>query len=197
MTTGPLGFAQPDFAAFALAALLKTLPRDAADGYRKSAVLAEATVAEDRTDISWVSVEEPDRVGDIVLASGLDDSHFRLNPVVTLNHDYAAAPVGLALWWRPVTQGERRGVVARTHYPPPPPNHAGRWRPDECLAHVRAGLLRGKSVGFLPLRARPPTPEEAKAGARRVIERWLLLEYAVCALPVQPLALVAQASVGA
>lgn len=60
---------------------------------------------------------------------------------------------------------------------------------------VQAGLLRGKSIGFIPLELRAPTAEEIQknpdyAQVRYIIEKWLLAEYACCYLPMQPNAVV-------
>src|SRR5262249_38239866 len=67
----------------------------------------------------------------------------------------------------------------------------GPWAPDAAFALVQAGLLAGKSIGFLTLESRPPTADEIAqrpelARCRRVVTRWLLLEYACTWLPVNP-----------
>lgn len=195
---GPLGFPMPSPQAKELDTLMRSLPTEAGYTYRKlslPAALDDLRPGE-RADISWISTEAPDRDRDLVLASGMDDSHFQINPIVTLNHAYWLPPVGLSLWRRAGTDGGRRGVLAKTYYPQRPERWPdSSWPPDETLALVQAGLLRGKSIGFLPLKARPPSEEEVKqhpdmAGVRYVIEKWLLLEYACCYLPVQQYAVV-------
>lgn len=190
---GPLGFPMPSPQAKRLDEILRSLPKDDSFAYRKlasPAALHEVTPGE-RADVSWISTEAPDRDGDMVLAAGLDDGQFAVTPVVTLNHAYHLPPVGLSLW-RSRPGG---GVRAKTYYPPRPDGWRDAWPPDECLALVRAGLLRGKSVGFLPLAVRPVTADEKgrdgrMKSVRHVVEKWLLLEYACCALPVQPFAVV-------
>ena len=87
-----------------------------------------------------------------------------------------------ATWW---------AVKAKTLYPPRPEGVARRhddWPPDKVLALVQAGLLQGKSIGFLPTRVHVPDSKEA--GERGwgdhvglVIDEWLLLEYACVFLP--------------
>ena len=142
----------------------------------------------------------PDRLGDIVLAAGMDDSHFQLNPIVTLNHAYDQPPVGKSLWRRKVREGTLRGVKAKTHYPPRPEAWTGaEWLPDFAYEMVKADLLRGKSIGFFPLKVRTPTTDEIAnhvqlANVRFIIEEWLLAEYACCYLPMQPNAVVEQVS---
>ena len=90
-TTGPLGFPMLDRQAFALEAILKALPRDDAFAYRKTLIAEKASevLPGERSDVSWISTEDPDRTGEVVIARGMNDSQFRLNPIVTLNHDYS------------------------------------------------------------------------------------------------------------
>jgi len=165
---------------------------------RLTLAAAPAPQPEGRSDISWITTEAPDRQGDVVLAAGMDDSHFRLNPIVTLNHDYARPPVGRSLW-RKLTQDHRQtGVKAKTYYPPRPADWTGGpWLPDLAYGLLQAGLLNAKSIGFLPLKVRTPTTDEIRANpawknVRSIVEQWLLLEYACCYLPMQPQAVVDQ-----
>src|SRR5439155_21793921 len=63
------------------------------------------------------------------------------------------------------------------------------------------GLLMGKSIGFLPTKAHAPTDDEIKKDAdlqsvRRIIDEWLLLEYACVYLPCQQNAVVEAVSKG-
>jgi hypothetical protein len=199
-TEGPFGLPMKDRQAKALEQRLKEIPKDDAFAFRRcwfERGLAEVS-AEGRCDVSWITEESPDRAGDIVLASGMDDSHFQLNPIVTLNHVYDQPPVGRSLWRRKVREGTLVGVKAKTHYPPRPATWtAGDWPPDYAFELVRAGLLRGKSIGFFPLKLRSPTADEIARrpelkGVRYIIEEWLLAEYACCALPTQPNAVVEQ-----
>ena len=60
---------------------------------------------------------------------------------------------------------------------------------------MKASLMVGKSIGFLTVKSRAPTEEEIQrkpewAGVRRIVEEWILLEYACCWLPMNPEALV-------
>jgi hypothetical protein len=197
-TEGPFGLPMKDSQAKALEERLRTLPADDAFTLRRCSF--ERGVSElqpgERADVSWITEETPDRVGDVVLASGMDDAHFQLNPIVTLNHAYDQPPVGRSLWRRRARDGAWRGVKAKTHYPPRPQGWTlSEWPPDLAFEMVKAGLLRGKSIGFIPLKLRAPNSEEIHANAdyarvRYVIEEWLLAEYACCYLPMQPNAVV-------
>lgn len=199
-TEGPFGLPMQDRQARALEQRLAALPRDDVFVLRRHVFERGLTELQegDRSDVSWITEESPDRAGDVVLAAGMDDSHFRLNPIVTLNHAYDQPPVGRSLWRRRVREGQRHGVKAKTMYPPRPATWtADDWPPDVAFALVQAGLLRGKSIGFIPLKVRAPTAEEVQrrpewAKVRLIIEQWLLVEYACCFLPMQPNAVVEQ-----
>src|SRR4051812_28710584 len=114
-TEGPFGLPMTDAQARALEARLKALPRDDAFAFRRHSF--ERGVSElqagERADVSWITEEAPDRLGDVVLARGMDDSHFRLNPIVTLNHAYDRPPVGRSSWRRKVREGPLHGVKAK------------------------------------------------------------------------------------
>ncbi len=211
-TEGPFGLPMKDKQARALETFLKSLPIDdpAFQPRRLSSPrgLSEL-LPESRSDVSWITVETPDLAGDLVLARGMDDSFYQLNPIVTLNHRYDQPPVARSLWRRKIlsTQAHRLrsvgsvgGVKAKSFYPPRPDAWSSSdWPPDAAFQLVQASLLRGKSIGFLPLQLRPPTADEIRQdqqlqNVRFIIEKWLLLEYACCYLPMQPLALVEDVS---
>jgi hypothetical protein len=190
---GPLGFPLTDRQAFALEAILKALPQEPAYAYRKTVIDRPPTELSpgERADVSWISTEDPDRTGDVILARGMNDGQFRLNPIVTLNHCYWAPPVGRSLWRKFVKDGSLKGIKAKTQYPPRPADWApGRdWPADVAFSLVQADLLRGKSIGFLPTRVHVPGDEELRQNGwgkvGLVIDEWILLEYACVFLPAQ------------
>lgn len=200
---GPLGFPLADAAARAVEAHLRRLPRTDEHAYRH-VLLAEAATElspGERCDVSWISTESVDRAGEVVVARGMDDGQFRLNPVVTLGHAYDLPAVGRSLWRRRARDGAPSaglvGIKAKTRYPPRPATlpEGEPWAPDGVFALVQAGLLGGKSIGFLPLRVHAPDAAERRRrgwgeAARLVIDEWLLLEYACVPLPANQHALV-------
>jgi hypothetical protein len=200
-TTGPLGFPMKDAEARALDQLLASLPEV---DYRKQVVEKAMTEINpgERADVSWISTESLDRDRDVVLAAGMDDSQFKSNPIVTIAHNYALPPVGKSLWRRKVRDGQLHGIKAKTIYPARPDDwQGGAWPPDNAFALVKSGLMVGKSIGFLTLEASPPMQEEIQArpewsGARRIVRKWLLLEYALHWLPTNQDAIVEQVSKG-
>src|SRR5438876_9836464 len=126
---GPLGFPMLDRQAFALEAILKALPRDDTFAYRKTLIAEKASevLPGERSDVSWISTEDPDRTHEVVIARGMNDSQFRLNPIVTLQHAYTIPPVGKSLWRKVVKDGELKGVKAKTQYPARPDGWQGNW----------------------------------------------------------------------
>lgn len=204
-TEGPFGLPMKDRQAQSLDAIVRALPRESP--YEPQLVLstkgASELLAGERADVSWISEESVDRQGDIVVAAGMDDSHFQLNPLVTMQHAYWMPPVGRSLWRKRVKDGPFVGIKAKTQYPGRPaswPADAD-WPPDTAFTLVQNGLLRGKSVGFLPTKARRPSEEEiteepSMARVRFIIEKWILLEYACVFLPAQQHALVESVSKG-
>lgn len=193
---GPFNIPLPDHLAYQLETIVKSLPRDPIYTLKRTALASKISNSQ-RSDISWISEESMDRSGDIVLANGMDDSLFGANPVVTLNHNYELAPVGLSAWRKPSTESGFKGIKAKTVYPTRPDSLPENipWIPDQIFALVQTGLLAGKSIGFLPLTVRNPTSQEIRdtpnlINVNLIIEKWLLLEYACCAFPAQPHALV-------
>jgi hypothetical protein len=205
-TIGPLNFPQTDRAARALDTLLRALPHTKEYEYRK-AVSAKAPTElnpGERSDVSWISTESVDRTGEVVVARGMNDAQFQGNPLVTLGHAYWLPPVGKSLWRRRVKDGNLVGIKAKTQYPPRPDNwpDGEAWVPDKVLALVQAGLLQGKSIGFLPTKVHIPDEKEVRKNGwseqvSLVIDEWLLLEYACVFLPANQDALVEAVSKGA
>jgi hypothetical protein len=198
-TEGPLGFPMPDRVARALDALLKSLPRSPEYEYRHLVTAQAPTevMPGERSDVSWISTESPDRAGDVVIARGMNDGQFQGNPIVTLGHAYYLPPVGRSLWRKRVSDGPRVGIKAKTQYPPRPATWPADdpWPPDQVLALIQAGLLQGKSIGFLPLKVHTPDTKEVQKNGwtenvQLVIDEWLLLEYACVFLPANQDALV-------
>jgi hypothetical protein len=202
---GPLGIPCLDSQARALDTLLRGLPKD--DLHAPGHLVVEKATTEllpgERCDVSWISAESPDRMRDIVVARGMNDEHFKLNPLVTLQHAYWLPPVGRSLWRKRVKDGDLIGIKAKTQYPQRPaawPASAD-WPPDLTFTLVQSGLLSGKSIGFLPTKVRPPTDDERHLRpemekVQRIIEEWVLLEYACVYLPAQHNAVVEAVSKG-
>ncbi|HTU18445.1 MAG TPA: hypothetical protein VMG10_10330 [Gemmataceae bacterium] len=204
-TEGPLGFPMPDRAAQTLDSLLKSLPRTPEHEYRHLVTTKAPTEVNlgERSDVSWISSESPDRTREVVAAKGMNDAQFSANPIVTLGHAYYLPPVGKSLWRKRVRDGQRVGIKAKTAYPVRPEAWPAQdaWPPDQVFALIQAGLLQGKSIGFLPTRVHIPDSKEVQKNGWNdnvdlVIDEWLLLEYACVFLPANQDALVESVAKG-
>jgi hypothetical protein len=72
----------------------------------------------------------------------MNDSHFKLNPIVTNNHAYWCSQVGKSLWRKRAKDGPLVGIKAKTVYPKRPAAWTGDdWMPDTVLALIQAGLM--------------------------------------------------------
>jgi len=191
---GPLGFPMTDKQARNLDTLLKAMPKSKEFEYRKTVFAKGQTELNpgERSDVSWISTETPDRYNHVVFAKGMNDSQYALNPIVTLNHAYDMPPIGRSLWRKFVKDGAVRGIKAKTLYPPMPAAWPGAdvWLPDKVFALIQAGLLNAKSIGWLPTKAHFADAKEMLKNSwtdgTLVVEEWLLIEYAVGSIPVNP-----------
>jgi hypothetical protein len=191
---GSLDFPLSEKQARNLDTLLKALPKSKEFKDVKTVFLKAPTELNsgERSDVSWISTKTPDRYDHFVFAKGMNDSQFALNPIVTLNHDYTCPPIGRSLWRKFVKDGDTRGIKAKSVDPPMPASWtAGEcWEPDKVFAQSHAGLLKPKSIGWLPTKAHFADVKEAAKNNWRegtlVVEEWLLIEYAVGTIPVNP-----------
>src|ERR1700676_378854 len=120
-TEGPLGLPMKDKQPKTLDQLLKALPEEDRALCRLVTAKAPTELLDgERADVSWITTEAIDREGEIVVARGMNDSHFKLNPIVTLQHTYRLPPVGRSLWRKRTKDGNLAGIKAKTHYPPRP-----------------------------------------------------------------------------
>jgi hypothetical protein len=119
-----------------------------------------------------------------------------------LQHAYYLPPVGKSIWRKRVKDGDRQGIKAKTQYPPKPKDwpEGEDWPADKAFQLIQAGLLNGKFIGFLPVKTHRTEEKEAgKLGVpvgTRIIDEWLLLEYACTFLPANQEAVVEAVSKG-
>jgi len=194
---GPLGLPMRSDVAKDVERIIGELPADCkeliASGPMRVMKLAAGMEFSDAemADISFITTESVDRDGEVMLAAGGDFSQWKRNPIVTWAHQYDSLPVGRGLWIKRDESNGRKGWLAKTGYIGRPANWKGDWFNDAVWHYVRTNNLPGKSIGFIPLEVRPPDEKEIRqrpelAKVRRVIPKWLALEYAVAPVPCNP-----------
>jgi HK97 family phage prohead protease len=124
------------------------------------------------------STQTPDRVGDIVVLSGLQLDNYRRNPIVLANHS-PDCPIGTAQV--EVKSGRLEALV--TFAPAGASEEA-----DEWCALAKSAVVRSASIGF-QIQASSPL----KGGGLR-IESSELLEISLVTVPANPEALITQRS---
>lgn len=132
-----------------------------------------------------ISTAEQDRAGDIVVPAGLRNAaEYLQNPVVLWAHNSSTLPpIGTCRGLD--VQPDR--VIADTQFA------AGVPLAEDLFRLYEQGILRGWSIGFIPLQATVlPAPRGDQARPRRRglrIEAWDLLEYSAVPIPENPGAL--------
>lgn len=210
---GPLGFQMPSALAKAIERILKTQPADAksafraevngesVEGYCRSfkSIQPIETNAGERSETSLVTTASLDRDFEVLDPKGAEWNQFKKNPVVTFAHDYRSLPVGRAAWVKRQSDKDpnKDGWLAKTVYASKPDGWSGDWTPDAIWHLIQSGFLGGKSIGFIPTRYREIEEADIKkrpelAAATWVIEKYVVIEYAVAPVQSNPDALVAE-----
>jgi len=137
-----------------------------------------------RSVISYISTDAVDRDGEKLLPEGVDLENYKKNPVVMLGHDYKSLPVGKNIW----IKKDDKGLVAKTVF-------AKSERGDEiyraCSEDIEGTgpLLKGWSVGFIPIEWEDIETKDKKEKPGRIYKKWELLEYSIVPIPSCPEAL--------
>lgn len=106
--------------------------------------VTKAAPADVQRSFRWTMNDgEIDRAGDIVVAAGVDTSHFRSNPIALLQHD-PSQPIGT---WAGVHAegGKLKGTL----------NLAPTPLGEHVRENIAAGVLKAASVGFIPIDFEP------------------------------------------
>jgi hypothetical protein len=117
-----------------------------------------------------------DLAGDVIIPTGIDFSDFLKNSCVLNSHDSAAMPIAVST--RPAIAGTSATAVAK--FPAAGVSECS----DKVAAALRAGLVRGASVGFQPLRWKFATQSDRPFGVDFLEIR--LLEWSICSVPCNP-----------
>lgn len=125
---------------------------------------------------SVISTIDPDRSGDVVIPTGIQNAEdYLLNPVVLWAHNRSQfPPIGMCEW----LDVQPRRIVAETRF--------ARGVPfaEDVFRLYEQGILRGWSIGFVPRQARREPRRDGTSGLR--VLTWDLLEYSAVPIPENP-----------
>ena len=150
-----------------------------------------------RTFTAKITTSSVDRDGEVLIPQGMDAKDFSNNGTVFWNHDYQTLPLGRSLSMK---RGDGFWEAKAWLVDRPPTLPAGQeWLPDTIHHLMLRKVIKGVSVGFIPIESRPPSKGDiAKYGdeVRRVYSKWKLLEFSVVPLPANQDALITAVSKG-
>jgi hypothetical protein len=143
------------------------------------------------------SGQKPDRSGDVIVQAGWDFEEFKSNPIALFCHDDWGFPIGKVSDWEITNKGGSPVLLETITYAEEDANP----KAELAIKLVDAGILRGVSVGFLPVRVSIPRTEEERTtmglgrwGVR--YEKQKQLELSNCSIPCHPDALLLEKSAG-
>lgn len=120
------------------------------------------------------STAELARDGHVIEQSGINLKNYRSNPIVLWNHDVDQPAVGVC-----TSIGLQNGsLAARIEFAPEGSSNLA----DEICGLVKAGIVRGVSIGFDPTDGEPLNPQRPRDGLR--ITECELFEISFCNIPV-------------
>lgn len=172
--------------------------REKPDKYLDTVVKVDDADDADHTLTLKITTDAKDHDNEVVLPTGADFGLWRKNPVVTFGHRYDLPPVAKGLWVKRL----RDGIISKCRM-------VAKWAspvgnnpdfPMQLFEMYKAGDMRGASVGMRLKEkgTRALTEDDLKLrpdwkGVWRIIEKWLMLEYALCTVPCNPEALLERA----
>jgi HK97 family phage prohead protease len=151
---------------------------------RRKTLSVETEALADKRQIRVIcSTGQVDRSGDVVVQTGIDVSNFAGTRTVLWNHDQDQ-PIA-----RCVEIGIKAGhLEALVEFP-----EAGvSAKSDEIYGLVKAGIINGVSIGFIPLDAEPVDGKSPRKGLR--FDKSELLEFSLVSVPANPGAIITQRS---
>ena len=132
--------------------------------------------ASDLNFLFEVSNNSVDRAGDSIDPNGIDTAEVARNPVVLNGHDSSVLPIASSSV--PWVSGSSLMAVAK--FPQPGVSPAS----DQVAAAIRAGLVKGASIGFIPVKWSFSKDPRRPMGINFASVR--MLEYSCCSIPCNP-----------
>jgi Caudovirus prohead serine protease len=131
---------------------------------------------EDYAILCLITNATTDHVGDSVKPPGVNYSLFGKNSPVLDSHDSSKPPVATSS--RPFMSGDNLLAIARFPKPGISANS------DQIIAAIRARLLRGVSIGFIPLKWSFSKDPSRPMGVD--FNEIKLIEFSMCSIPCNP-----------
>ena len=147
------------------------------------------TDKDERSVISFINTEDPDRDNEIVDPDGAILKYY--NRVVPYGHDYRGLPMGKSMWIKRDKKNGKKGLLAKTIF-------LKRPAINEELYHMYTDDIAGTgpvlnswSIGFIPLKwedynedgEKLDKPGKRNTKVRRKYTKWELLEYSGVMIP--------------
>lgn len=146
------------------------------------AATEEGTAADPHRFKARITTDALDRDGEVLIPQGMVGTDFEKNGAIFWNHNYDL-PVASA--FGKLVRGER-DWVSEGRFAARPADYVGEFYPDYVRALVVQRIVRGTSVGFIPIESRRPTDKDFATygqGVKRVHNKWRLLEWSFA--PIQ------------
>jgi HK97 family phage prohead protease len=139
---------------------------------RKLLDSSAVTLADQRQVTVICSTGEPDRMGDVIIQSGIDLTAYRKNPVVLWGH---SADVPIA---KTIDIGIKNGKLQATvQFPPEGEDEDSDW----VYGKIKSGIVNATSVGFIPMDYEPLDPKQPWGGFK--FAKSELLEFSFVSVP--------------
>lgn len=139
-----------------------------------------------------ITTDSLDRDGEVMQPLGMDSSEFDKSGAIFWNHDYdkpVAKPAGKMV--------RTKGYVdCEAEFAKRPDDYQGDFFPDFARAMVQQGIVKGVSVGFIPIEARSPSKKDVETwgdDVRRVHSKFRLLEWSIAPVQCNPDAVIQMA----
>lgn len=153
--------------------------KDAGEVFRKLLDSQTETAADTRQVRVICSTDSVDRMGDVIVQSGIDLTNYRRNSVVLWGHD-PNKPVA-----RAIDIGVRNNrLEATVQFPPEGDDEDSDW----VYGKIKSGLVNATSVGFIPRNAEPIDPKQPWSGYKFTESE--LLEFSFVSIPANQDALI-------
>lgn len=149
---------------------------DVAEMRAASGIKARDPDDDDGDFLFTISSEDTDAMGDVVSVNGIHMDRFVRNPAVLNSHDSGNLPIAVSS--TPAVSGKILTAIARF------PKRGVSRKSDAMAAAVRGGLVRGASIGFVPLRWSFTKDPSRPMGVD--FHECQLFEWSVCAVPANP-----------